>query len=448
MDKATIESGGAAKEKSTARKSTETTRRVRGIVRNMYIRAHLAKANGDPVAYCMSASQMEEILDAMGIAAIWTENYAGLCAAKRDAERFLLKAEAEGYANEVCGYVRTGLGFDAMRKEAAGMPENAPDGGMVEPDIMIGSSAVCDPRYKWYQSSGRYLDSAIYNYDLAAPPVDADLDAVRDYYIDYAEAEFRGLIAFLEEQTKRKMDYDLLWERLRISDETCRLWWEVDELRKAIPGPMPSGDHFTAMVPGFYQPSQEESRDFYRDLKAEIQQRVDEGRGVIENERYRLLWGGGLPPWHTMWMFNYFEDAGAVFVIERGYRGMDPHDHEIPSSIKDPIKYLAYRTFLRATQRYESAKKNSGNPVVEHLLELIKDYRIDGVVNHAPRSCRATAIGQIFMKNMMDKYIQGMPALFLQSDIIDLRDYSEAQWKMQIDSFLETVASAARSRGK
>jgi hypothetical protein len=52
------------------------------------------------------------------------------------------------------------------------------------------------------------------------------------------------------------------------------------------------------------------------------------------------------------------------------------------------------------------------------------------------------------MKNMMDKYIQGMPALFLQSDIIDLRDYSEAQWKMQIDSFLETVASAARSRGK
>jgi hypothetical protein len=32
--------------------------------------------------------------------------------------------------------------------------------------------------------------------------------------------------------------------------------------------------------------------------------------------KYRLLWGSGLPPWHTMNIFNYFEGLGAVFVGE------------------------------------------------------------------------------------------------------------------------------------
>ena len=79
-------------EKTTARKSTQTARKVRGIVKEMYARAHQAKENGDPVAYGMVGSQYDEILHAMGIVPIWTENYAGLCAAKRVAENYLLRA--------------------------------------------------------------------------------------------------------------------------------------------------------------------------------------------------------------------------------------------------------------------------------------------------------------------------------------------------------------------
>jgi hypothetical protein len=45
----------------------------------------------------------------------------------------------------------------------------------------------------------------------------------------------------------------------------------------------------------------------------------------------------------------------------------------------------------------------------------------------------------------VQRYVK-VPGLQLISDIIDLRDYSEAEWKSQIDAFLETVAASAPGR--
>src|SRR5450756_3187213 len=78
--------------KTTAVKGTDMARKVRGLVKNIYQSAHEAKAQGKKVAYMMVTSQYDEILRAMDIVPLPTENYAGLCAAKRDMESFLLKA--------------------------------------------------------------------------------------------------------------------------------------------------------------------------------------------------------------------------------------------------------------------------------------------------------------------------------------------------------------------
>jgi benzoyl-CoA reductase/2-hydroxyglutaryl-CoA dehydratase subunit BcrC/BadD/HgdB len=108
---------------------------------------------------------------------------------------------------------------------------------------------------------------------------------------------------------------------------------------------------------------------------------------------------------------------------------------EVPSSVKDPVEFLAWRSFLRATQFYEKARANSGNPTVERLLGMIDRYAIDGVVFHACRSCRATTIGQVHYKNILGRYTD-IPMMQLVSDMVDLRDYSKAQ----IGAFIETLA--------
>ena len=170
--------------------------------------------------------------------------------------------------------------------------------------------------------------------------------------------------------------------------------------------------------------------------------KVENKIGVIPDEKYRILYGGGLPPWHTLWIFNYFESFGAVFVIENVYRGYDPV--EVPSHVKDPVDYLAWRAFLRFTRYHEKARAHSGNPTVEKLLDMIEDYKIDGVVFHACRSCRATTIGQTHIKSELGKY-SSIPMMQLVSDMVDLRDYSEAQWKAQISAFIEALAGRGKS---
>src|SRR5512142_771037 len=98
----------ADKGHTTATKGTETARRVRAMVKDLYRGAQAAKAEGKKIAYVMVASQYDEILRAMDIVPLATENYGGWCAAKRDAERFLLKAEADGCSQVLCGYARIG----------------------------------------------------------------------------------------------------------------------------------------------------------------------------------------------------------------------------------------------------------------------------------------------------------------------------------------------------
>ena len=61
--------------KTTAEKGTESARRVRAMVKNIYRGASEGKTQGKKVAYFMVASQYDEILRAMDILPVPTENY-------------------------------------------------------------------------------------------------------------------------------------------------------------------------------------------------------------------------------------------------------------------------------------------------------------------------------------------------------------------------------------
>ena len=54
------------------------------------------------------------------------------------------------------------------------------------------------------------------------------------------------------------------------------------------------------------------------------------------------------------------------------------------------------------------------------------------------RSCRATTVGQLYQANLVREY-SGVPCLMLESDMCDVRDYIETEWKDKIVAFLETV---------
>ena len=433
-----------ATDKTSSRKFTESAGKIRTVVKRMYQQAQQAKEEKRPVAYCMVMCNYEEILEAMGIVQVYTENYAGLCAVKRQAECYMEKARAEGYSDLLCGYAQVGIGFDALRHELGEMPPDAPDGGMPEPDMLLGCSMGCDPRWKWYQALGRYQDTPIYNMDVLMPPSDADMDAIREHSVHYMAEELRGLIRFLEEQTGIKMDYERLMTIVRHVEETRRWWRDAYELRKAIPTPMTTQDHFVLFVPHHMMLTDSFTLEFYKGLYDELKERVDNGIGAIDDEKYRLLWGVGLPPWHSMYILDYFLNFGAVFAAETAY--MIPEPFEIPPDISDPVEIIALRAFERNSALQRRGQEAGGvPPLAQAHLERIKDYNIDGVVMHITRSCRASTMGQILVRNVIRDHYPNMPVMFMESDIIDLDTFSDVETKNRIDAFIEMVHAYKKS---
>ncbi len=431
--------------KTSSRKFTESAGKIRTVVKRMYQQAQNAKEEQRKVAYCMVMCNYEEILAAMDIVQVYTENFAGLCAVKRQAECYMEKARSEGYSDLLCGYAQVGIGFDALREELGEMPPDAPDGGLPEPDVLLGCSMGCDPRWKWYQALGRYRNTPIYNMDVVMPPSDADMDAIKEHNVRYMAEELRGLISFLEEHTGAKMDYDRLMAIIKQVEETRRWWRDAYELRKAVPTPMTTQDHFVLFVPHHMMLTDDFTLEFYKGLYEELKERVDNGIGAIDDEKYRLLWGVGLPPWHTMSILDYYLEFGAVFAAETAY--MIPEPFEMPSGVSDPVEIIALRTFERNSAMQRRGQEAGGiPPLAQAHLERIRENSIDGVVMHITRSCRASTMGQIHVWNVIRDHYPGMPVMFMESDMIDLDTYSEVETKNRIDAFMEMAETYKRSK--
>ena len=172
-------------QKTTAVKALEVTKKVRPMIKWWSEKTHQSTAKGDPIAYYFTQSAYEDILRAMDIISVGTENFAALCAAKRDAERFLNKSEAEGYASYLCSYAQCWLGFDALRQELGEVPAGAPDGGMPRPTVLLGTGMmICEPRYKGYQATQRYIDVPMHVFNLFWPPADANIKEVQAYVVN------------------------------------------------------------------------------------------------------------------------------------------------------------------------------------------------------------------------------------------------------------------------
>jgi benzoyl-CoA reductase/2-hydroxyglutaryl-CoA dehydratase subunit BcrC/BadD/HgdB len=423
---------------TSAPKATEMAKKANDWTKMMYRKAEESRKAGKPVSWCMWGIQ-QDITAAFDIQNVFTENYAAVAAAKQQAEALLEAAESEGYSNLICGYVRVGIGYSRLYKEQGNKPpREAPRGGMAKPSMLLASSVLCDPRYKWYQALARYQDTPFYFYDVVRPPIDQDRDdpQVRKHYIDYSISQLRDFAAFCSKQTGVKLNEDYLWEKIKIGEEVHRLWWECHELRKAVPCPMPTSDMLSCIVPGFFYGCAEESREFYKEMKEELTQRVEQGMGAVEDEKYRLVWGGGVPPWHTMSLFTSFEEKGGVFVCEMTYYPFEPYEVEVKTN--DPFEYLATRDYERDAIRWRKAQSGCRDTYVQQLLDFINDYKCTGMVMHGTKSCRASTIGQIYNKNLIHEFVK-VPTLFLESDMVDTRDFSRAHTEQKIDEFMVMV---------
>ena len=293
-------------EMKKATRHLETTKKMKEMLPRFFMRMMERRENNEPLAWCM-VGVPPELLKTFDVLWEWPENFGTMCAARMVAPRFIEVAESEGFSPELCSYVTNTLGYCKLYIEQGEAPPESPMvGGMGTPSFMLGSGFACEPRWKWFQTIGtRYFKVPVHSSDPLAPPWDIDLEDNRleEHYLELLRKDLYGQVEFLEQQTGKKLDLDSLREILKLSQEALWYWYQVLQLRKTRPAPMGSTDYFSAIIPQMYMVGDQEAVDFYREMYQEVKDRAERKQGIVEEEKYRLLWFG-LPPWYNLGMFN------------------------------------------------------------------------------------------------------------------------------------------------
>ena len=76
----------------------------------------------------------------------------------------------------------------------------------------------------------------------------------------------------------------------------------------------------------------------------------------------------------------------------------------------------------------------------DQLADTVRDWKSDGIVYHSVKSCRTVSTGMADSREYLTR-IKDVPALFVESDLVDPRLWSEAQFKNRIDAFFEALGA-------
>lgn len=179
-------------------------------------------------------------------------------------------------------------------------------------------------------------------------------------------------------------------------------------------------DAFIYMAPIVTMRGTKKSVNFYKQLKKELKERIENRIGAISVEKYRLVWDN-IPIWYEMRnLANTFAYYGANLVGDTyttawTFEGLD---------VSQPIDSLACT--------YAKVYLNLGLQLMaERIVQLIKDLKADGFIMHSNRSCKPYSLGQYDMKRIISQKT-GKPGLIIDADMIDSRAYFETQTKMSV----------------
>ena len=400
------------------RRLESTSGFYRNYVKKSYEDAHRAKTEKRPVAWVSSTFPVET-LQAMDVVPVWPENYASVCAARQVSVELCELAEREGFSRDLCSYSRCVLG------SIFGYEKELPEGGLPKPDFLVATTSACDTHMKWFQVASRIYKAPMFILDTPYNIGGGDSEHLDRAHIEYYESQLSELFDFLEKQTGSEFDKYKLSQTLALSDWTSRLWTEIQDLRKNVPCPMDARDAFSAVFFMLCMPGSQAAVDFYTQLRDELRQRVKEGVGVVKNERFRLVWDN-LPLWYNLKIFEYLNSLGAVVVAE-----VFSHTWTGSLDSEKPFESLA-RKYL----------PNMANSTIQRrvniILNLVRDFRVNGVILPTNRGCRMMSIGETIVKDTVYEKL-GVQSLIIDVDSSDWRIAGEAQVKERFATFIETL---------
>lgn len=372
-------------------------------------RIQRAKEEGTPlIAHTVMIPT--EILYAMDLAPMHLEATSNMMTILLDqyGERFDA-ARGFGMAPEICS---------AHRLLTGGYLE----GSMPKADAVIWTNQVCD-------NTAKAGDALMDLNNCPGTFLDRPYDN-KPSSVDYLVSELKSMVAFLEEKTGRKMDYDRLGEVVNLSQRVTDLYREIYEIRKSVPAPMRNRSLQSIYVTEMLLTGTPEAVAFFEGLRDEIRDRA--GTISSSEEDYRLLFLF-LPPSYEMKLLDWMEREHRaksvmepfIFYWAEGER-MDP---------KKPIESLAKKSFYRSLVRQ---MHGPADYVLEDVIKLAGEFKAEGVVYFAHIGCRQACALIRTLKDALQQDLD-IPTLVVDCDVMDPSLTNSEDLRNKFEGFFEIL---------
>ncbi|MFH1003702.1 MAG: 2-hydroxyacyl-CoA dehydratase family protein, partial [Chloroflexota bacterium] len=260
-----------------------------------YTRLRNARAEGNFVA-AHTVFFPTEIIYSLGLVPMHTELTTWMMSLfLGDAADILSAGAGLGLAPEICTAHRGLAGAFALH-------------ALPRPDVMLWSNMLCDNTAK----SGELVMEI-----NGCPGFFLDHPYQRSQgEVDYLVDELKDLIAFLEKQSGRKMDWELLAATVARMDHQIELYRQISQLRRAIPTPFPPQGFLQMLASDYLFPGQPQAIEYLEATRRELADMVARGVGVVAKERFRLM-TLFVPPMYLMgFLERISQEYGAVSVVE------------------------------------------------------------------------------------------------------------------------------------
>jgi benzoyl-CoA reductase/2-hydroxyglutaryl-CoA dehydratase subunit BcrC/BadD/HgdB len=384
---------------------------LREIVDQVYSNAWAAKERGEPIGWS-SSKFPAEIAETLGLVVCYPENHAAAVAAKHGGQRMCEHAEGMGYSNDICAYARISLAC------ADGAPcEEKP---IPLPDYMLCCNNICNCMTKWYENLARMLNIPLIMIDI---PYNNEIE-VPQPRVDYVRAQFESAIKQLEKISGRTWDEKRFEEVCANANRTAQAWLRACSFCSVKPSPLNGFDLFNNMADIVLARCKPETANAFNALADEYEQGVKNGTSTWRyDEKYRIMFEG-IPCWPELQaLFGPLKENGANTV----------------AVVYAPAFGFVYDGMDEMVRAYSKAANSICIEAgVDWREDLCRDNKVDGILVHYNRSCKAWSG---YMPEMERRWHEdlGIPTVGFDGDQADPRNFSEAQYRTRVEGLCELM---------
>ncbi len=290
-------------------------------------------------------------------------------------------------------------------------------------DVVVGEN-TCDGKKKSYEIF-RDLVHDLYIMDLPQVKNEVGRDLLR--------SEYKRFAARTEEVSDRTIRVDALKKAIETVNAKRSAMHRLSKLRAADPSPISGLDALLVNQIFFYDDPERFTKSV-NDICDELDSRVGQGEGVLDKGTPRILVSGcpmAVPNWKVP---AIVEGSGAVIVGEEscvGERGTQYLTNPQGNSVDQMIDNIVDRYF-----KIDCAVFTPNPSRLEHIRQMARDYRADGVIHYCIQFCSPYQIEAGPVENALEQ--DGIPVLRIDTD------YSQEdteQIRTRVEAFVERLQS-------